>query len=133
AVASALAWRLPLDPRLAPFLAFAGALAAAAAAAGWIAALPGSDPFAVLRALPVGVGTVWSARFASACAVTAGLLALHLAAHAGTDPALHWTPALRFQLASTVAAAILIGTLGANYGVTLFPRSDHAQRMLSVT
>ncbi len=132
ALVSALAWRLPLDPRLDGFLAFAAALLAAAAAAEWIVELCGSDPFAVLRSLPVGVAALWSARFASALLAALLLAAAHAAVRATVVPAV-WTPALRLQLASTGIAALLVCVLALNYGLTLFPRSDHALRMLAVT
>jgi hypothetical protein len=132
ALASALAWRLPGDPRLAGFLAFAVALLAAAAFAEWIVELCGSDPFAVLRALPVGPGALWGARFASALLAALLLAGAHAAVRATATPD-PWTPALRLQLVSTGLATLLVCTLGANYGLTLFPRSDHAARMLAVT
>ena len=132
ALASALAWRLPLDPRLAGFLAFAAALLAAAATAEWIVELCGSDPFAVVRSLPVGVGSLWSARFASAVLAALLLAAAHAAVRSTLVPAV-WTPALRLQVASTGIAALLVCVLALNYGLTLFPRTDHALRMLAIT
>jgi hypothetical protein len=35
-------------------------------------------------------------------------------------------------VAGTALAALAIGTLGANYAVTLFPRGDHAERILGI-
>lgn len=129
---SALAWRLPADPRLVAFVAFAGALLASAAIAEWIVALCGSDPFPVLRTLPVGVGAVWGARMASALAGALLLAGAHAALRATVAHA-PWTPAAGLQIATTATAALLVGALGANYGVTLFPHADQAHRVLSLT
>src|SRR5262249_19186255 len=105
AVASSLAWRLPTltgagalaDPRLAAFLAFAGALLAAAAFAEWIVELCGSDPFAVVRSLPIGVGALWSARFASALSAALFLAGLHAALCATVLPPIAWGPPIRLE------------------------------------
>jgi hypothetical protein len=131
-LASALAWRLPADPRLVAFLAFAGALLASATVAEWIIELCGSDPIPVMRSLPIGVGAVWGARIASVIVAALVLAAAHAAVRA-TVPGASWTPAARLQIATTAAAALVVGTLGANYGLTLYPRSDQAQRVLGLT
>jgi hypothetical protein len=127
-VASWLAWRLPGESAFRHAVAFAFALLAAAALAEWLAVLAGSDPFAALRVLPVGVATVWGARFVW---VVAGALALDAGqAAAAGELAPH---AQRVLLVWIAGAALAIGTLGVNYGVTLFPRPDVARRMLGLS
>jgi hypothetical protein len=127
-VAALLAWRLPGEPALRHFASFTLVLLAAAALAEWLVVLAGSDPFAALRVLPVGVITVWGARFVwaavAALALVAGLAvaARELAPHA-----------LQLFLAWSAAATVAIATLGVNYGVTLFPRADLAQRLLGLS
>ncbi|MGH7730289.1 MAG: hypothetical protein ACRENJ_03470, partial [Candidatus Eiseniibacteriota bacterium] len=61
-IASLLAWQLPGEPSFRHFVAFASCLLAAAGLAEWLVVLAGSDPFAALRVLPVGVMTVWGGR-----------------------------------------------------------------------
>lgn len=126
--ASAVAWRLPGDPRLLHVVAFGLALMAAGALAEWLIQLAGSDPFSVIRALPVGVGALWSARFVLAAAVAA-LVTLGQLVAAPLLPPL----ALRVLLVWVAGATLTIGVLGAHYGLTLFPRTDHALRVLSIT
>ena len=127
-VASLLAWRLPGEPAMRHVVAFGLVLLAAAALAEWLAGLAGSDPFAALRALPVGVMTAWGARMvwgvAGALLLVAGqaLAARELAPHA-RQVLLVWGG----------GAALAIATLGVNYGVTLFPRADVARRMLGLS
>jgi hypothetical protein len=128
AVASLLAWRLPGEPGLRHFAAFALSLLAAASLAEWLVVLSGSDPFDALRVLPLGVGTVWGARavwgLAFAVAMTCGqaLVARELAPHA-----------LQVFLVWSGLATLAIATLGVNYGVTLFPRADVAERLLGLS
>jgi hypothetical protein len=127
-VASLLAWRLPAEPGLRHFAAFALSLLAAATLAEWLVVLSGSDPFDALRVLPLGVGTVWGARaiwgvgFAIVLAMGQALAARELAPHA-----------LQVFLVWSGLATIVIATLGVNYGVTLFPRADVAQRLLGLS
>jgi hypothetical protein len=122
-------WALPLDPALRHLLAFGLTLAAAAMAAEWIVGLTGTDPFAVIRSLPLRASQVWGARAAWALLLSIALIAGHaLAARRALEP-----PALRLFLAWSGAAVLGIGLLGANYGVSLFPRADHAQRLLALS
>ena len=127
-IASLLAWRLPAEPGLRHFTAFALSLLAAATLAEWLVVLSGSDPFDALRVLPLGVGTVWGARavwgvaFALAMTLGQALAARELAPHA-----------LQVFLVWSGLATIVIATLGVNYGVTLFPRADVAQRLLGLS
>ncbi len=125
--ASLLAWQLPGEPALRHFVAFGLVLLAAASLADWLALLAGSDPFAVLRVLPLGVTTVWGARFAWGAAGAALLVAGQAIAARELAPL-----ALHLFLAWSGAATLAIATLGVNYGVTLFPRADLAQRLLGL-
>jgi hypothetical protein len=128
AVASLLAWRLPGEPALRHFAAFAFSLLAAASLAEWLVVLSGSDPFDALRVLPLGVGTVWGARaawgvaFAVGMACAQALVARELAPHA-----------LHVFLVWSGLATVAIAILGVNYGVTLFPRADVAERLLGLS
>jgi hypothetical protein len=125
---SLLAWRLPGEPALRHAVAFALALLAAAALAEWLATLAGSDPFAALRVLPVGVLTVWMARFV--WAVVGALVLVAGQAVAARELAPH---ARLVLMVWAGGAALAIATLGVNYGVTLFPRADVARRMLGLS
>jgi hypothetical protein len=127
-VASVMAWRVPGEPALRHFLAFALSLLAAAALAEWLIALSGTDPFSGLRVLPVGIATVWSGRFAWGVLGTLLLLAAQLAGSRELSPA-----AQRLFLGWTAAATLGIAALGVNYGVTLFPRADVAGRLLGLS
>jgi hypothetical protein len=129
---SALAWRTPPPPPgmldLAYVAAFVLALLGSAALGEWLVALSGSDPFATVRTLPVGVATVWGARFAWAILATGLLLLIHALAAQG----LPHGPRHLF-LAWLGAATLAVATLGVNYGVTLFPRADLARRLLGLS
>lgn len=127
-LASLLAWRLPGEPALRHFAAFALALLAAAALAEWLVVLAGSDPFPALRVLPLGVATVWGAR--AAWGVAAALCLVAGQALAARELSPH---ALEVFLIWSAAATVAIATLGVNYGVTLFPRADVAQRLLGLS
>ena len=128
ALASFGAWLLPGEPAMRHLVAFALVLLAAASLAEWLAGLSGSDPFATLRALPIGVMTAWGARWAWA---VAGTLALVVGqALAARDLAPH---ARQVLLVWAGGAVLAIATLGVNYGVTLFPRADIARRMLGLS
>src|SRR3989442_1449209 len=76
----------PLAPLARARVALALALVAAAGVASWIVALVASDPFPVVRGLPLGVGVVWGARLAWA-AFGALALAAGQALGAGLSPA----------------------------------------------
>ena len=128
---SVAVWRLP-EPSatsrpLDYALAFLMALLCAAAFGEWLVRLAGSDPFAVLRSLPLGLRQVWGGRAALALAGTLVLTT----AQAGTA---HLSPvALRVFLVWIGAATLAIAMLAVNYGVTLFPRSDVAQRLFGLS
>ncbi|HEY3215183.1 MAG TPA: hypothetical protein VGK93_01685 [Candidatus Eisenbacteria bacterium] len=122
---SLLAWSLPGEPSLRHYAAFLLTLLGAAVLAEWLVALSGLDPFGVLRGLPVGIGTVWAARFVWALIGAALVLGGH--AMAGRELS---GQALRVFLAWSGGALLGIAALGVNYGVTLFPRADVAQRLL---
>ena len=126
--ASLLAWQLSGEPALRHFTAFALALLAAAALAEWLIVLAGSDPFAALRVLPVGVMTVWGARAVWGVVGALGLVAAQAVAARELSP-----HALQLFLVWSGAATIAIAALGLNYGVTLFPRADLARRMLGLS
>jgi hypothetical protein len=103
-------------------------LAAAGVFAEWLVLLTGSDPFATLRALPVGVRTMWTARFAWALAFTAVLLVGHaLLSHGLTSGA-------RALFLAWVAAATLgIAVLGIQFGLSLWPHAAAARQLLGLT
>ena len=126
-VFSILAWMLPVAPEGVATVAFAVAILSAVGLATWIVGLAASDPSPVVRTLPLGVGVVWGARV-----VWAALGALALGA--GQALALGFGPAHPPGASFTTVAliAFAIGTLGANYAVTLHPRSDHADRVLGI-
>jgi hypothetical protein len=125
---SILAWRLPFAENTAHLIAFATALFAAAIAAEWLIAVIGADPADVLRSLPIGLGTAWGARIAWAAAISATLVIGHtLAAHS-------LPPHIRnFFLLWIGIASLAITVLGVNYGTSLYPRSDQAQRLLTMS
>lgn len=128
---SVLAWRLPSPPHMLDLdwaAAFVLALLGSAVLGEWLVSLSGVDPFQALRTLPIGVAQLWSARFALALAGAALLLTMHAIGGA------HLTPhALRLFLAWVGGATLAIAALAVNYGVTLFPRADIAQRLLGLS
>jgi len=125
---SAVAWALPVAPALAHALAFALGLLTAATLAEWIIAVAGTDPFPVLRGLPLGVASVWGARLLWAVLGSASLLVVQALCARALHPM-----ALQVLLVWLGAASLAIGALGANYAVTLYPRVEHAQRMLALS
>ncbi len=127
-VLSALVWRLPIDPALARIAAFGLALVAAALLAEWLIELAGADPFAVLRVLPIGATPVWLARLAAAALGAVVLVVLQALAVPALEP-----PALRVFLVWIAAAALTLGVLGAQLGISLHPRADLARRVLGMT
>ena len=127
-VLSALVWAFPIAPPLSRALSFAISLLAAATFAEWIIAVAGTDPFSVLRGLPVGVAVVWGSRVALVVAFAATLVVVQALSARPLAP-----PALRYHLVWLGAASLAIGMLGANYAITLYPRSEHAQRVLALT
>jgi hypothetical protein len=119
---------LPIAPPIAHFAAFALALACAASWAEWIIAVTAGDPFPVAKSLPIGLGVAWGARVAWAALAGLALVAGHALAGRALDPG-----PLGLFLAWTGGAALGIGVLGANYGITLYPRGSHAQRLLALS
>jgi hypothetical protein len=124
---SVLVWFVPIAPGAVTTVAIGLVLLAAAGIASWIVALAASDPFPVVKALPVGVGVVWGARVAWA-ALGAVALAAGQAVGAGFAP----PPAADAPVAGAALAAFAVAVLGANYAITLFPRADHAERILGI-
>jgi hypothetical protein len=129
AALSLAAWRLPAPPALAHFAAFALSMVAAATFAEWLIAVIGTDPPDVLRALPVGLPSAWGARMAWAGLASLALVAGHALAARGVVAA----EALRFFLVWIGLASLAVTTLGVHYGLSLYPRADQAQRILSLT
>ncbi|HEY2954663.1 MAG TPA: hypothetical protein VGK89_05395 [Candidatus Eisenbacteria bacterium] len=131
-LALGLLWLLPsvvpILPEVALALTYALTLVAAAGMAGWIVALVSADPFPVLRGLPVGVLVVWGARV-----LWAALGAVALGAGQALAGALAGGRAPHAYFSWTALVSLGIGVLGANYAVTLYPRAQHARRMLGLT
>jgi hypothetical protein len=126
---SLLAWTLPSAPlEMRHFVAFVLAMLAAATLAEWLVALCGADPFSALRPLPVGVGSLWTARILWG---VLGMLVL-VVGHGLAARALAAGP-LRLFLLWVGGAVLGIATLGLHYGLTLFPRTDLAQRLLGLS
>jgi hypothetical protein len=128
ALLSFVAWRLPVDIHAARFVAFALGLLAAAAFAEWIVELTGSDPFAVMRGLPLSLVDVWGARALWVLLFAVGLVLGHLVAGAGIPHAAN--PVFLVWL---LFATICIGLLGVHYGMTLFPNTEVATRLLGLS
>lgn len=136
-VLSVLAWLLRFElpvPHaealaIARVVAFALALYAAATFGEFLIALSAEDPFTLLRALPISVRSMWTVR---AALVGAGALALVLAHFLAIWHALS-PAALHLYLGWTAAAALMIGVLAVNYGLTLFPRAPAAHRMFTLS
>ncbi len=120
-------WAAPLDPPLARALALGLSLLAATTLGDWLIALSGEDPFAVLRGLPIGAMTAWLSRAAWVVAGTALLVAGHALAARPLSPV-----ALQVFLTWTGGAVLVIGLLGAHYGLTMFPRAEIAQRLYTL-
>jgi hypothetical protein len=118
----------PVTPAMAHFFAFALSLVAAATLGEWLIALAGEDPFPVLRGLPVSAATVWASRMA--WVILAGLLLVagHALAARPLSPR-----ALEVFLVWSGGASLVIGLLAVNYGITLFPHEDAAQRMYGLS
>jgi len=130
-LSSVMAWRLPSPPHMTDLeyvAAFFLALLGSAALGEWLVSLSGSDPFQALRSLPLRLRDVWLARFGLAASATLVLLAMHAIAASGISP-----HALRLYLAWVGGATLAISALAVNYGVTLFPRADVAQRLLGLS
>lgn len=124
-VLSVAVWWLPMEPHLRHFVAFALGLLASTTGAEWLISVVATDPFPVLRNLPIGVGTAWGARFVVVVLGTAMLVLAHAAAAHALAPGAH-----AVFLVWLAGASLAIGLLGVNYGITLYPRAEQAQRML---
>ena len=128
---SVLAWGLPDNSsarHLDYLAAFLMALLGSAALGEWLVSLSGRDPFAVLRVLPLGLRHVWSARFGLALVCVAVLLVAHAFGARELAPS-----AERVFMVWVGGASLAIASLAVNYGVTLFPRADVAQRLLGLS
>ena len=124
-------WRLPdvhAGRAFGVLPAFVLALGGSAVFGEWLVSLSGSDPFATIRTLPVGLRSLWGARFALAVLGTAVLLLGHALLARDISP-----HALRLFLGWIGLATLAIAALAVNYGVTLFPRADLAQRLLGLS
>ena len=102
-------------------------LLAASVLAEWLVLLTGSDPFGAIRALPLGVRDVWTARVAWAVGLTAIVLAGHVLAARG----IALGPKVLFL--SWVAGATLgLALLGVHVGLSLYPQTAAARRVLGI-
>lgn len=128
AAAAAAMWFTPWHPALRRAVSFGLALLASTSTAEWLIDLTGLHPFAALRTLPIGVAAFWGARAAVAAAASAAIVATQLSAAWLMAPA-----ALAVHLVWTGAAALVISCFGANLAVTLYPRADHARRVLMLS
>lgn len=124
---SILAWQLPLDRSACMLLAFAGALIAASTVAEWLITTIGADPPDVVRALPLGIGSAWGTRMRWGALATAVLVTGHLIFARGIPIEARLFFALCIGLAS-----LAITTLGVNHGISLYPRTDQAQRVFAL-
>ena len=128
---SVMAWGLPdsSSTRHLDYLAaFLMALLGSAALGEWLVSLSGYDPFAVVRVLPLGLRHVWTARFGLALVGVALLLLAHALGARELAPS-----AQRVFVVWVGGATLAITALAVNYGVTLFPRADVAQRLLGLS
>ncbi len=123
-----LVWLAPLPPRVVHFLALGEALVVAGIFGEWLLALAAADPFLVARALPLRPSTAWSARAAWA-ALASVLLTLALAP---SFAVLH-APAVAVLATWTLVATFAIGLLAVNYGLTLHPRIEDAERLYALS
>ncbi len=135
AALSLLGWFLPGGPPagVTPAIDLRGVatffvtLGSAAVFAEWLVLLTGSDPFATLRALPIGVRAVWTARAGWAVGFAGLLLAGHgvLARGLATGP---WLLFLSWVAGATLGLSIL----GLNLGLSLYPQTGTARRLLGL-
>jgi hypothetical protein len=128
AVLSALTWANPWPRPLERVVAFAFALLAAMAAGEWLIEATCRHPFQALRTLPLSLRSVWGSRAAWGVLATAALVVAQGAGARALPP-----EALRVHLGWVFGATLLVGALGANYAITLFPRADRGRRMLALS
>jgi len=126
AVVSVALWQAPASLAAVRAFTFVVALIAAAAFGEWLITLGGHDPFAVARALPVGVGAWWATRAATAAAITLALVGAHALVASGPAGALHLS---LFWLAIFSFTTML---LAIHLQLTLFPHADHAARIYAL-
>ena len=127
-VLSLIAWHLPIETRGRMLLAFAGCLIASSTVAEWLITTIGADPPDVVRALPLRIGAAWGTRMRWGSLAAAVLVAGHLVVATGIGPGARLFFALCIGLAS-----LAITTLGVNYGISLYPRTDQAQRVFALS
>jgi hypothetical protein len=118
----------PVTLGMAHSFALALSLVAAATLGEWLIALAGEDPFPVLRGLPVSAATLWASRMAWVALASLLLVGGHALAARPLLPR-----ALEVFLVWSGGASLVIGLLAVNYGVTLFPHEDAAQRMYALS
>lgn len=123
-VASVAAWSAPTPAVRGA--AFAVALLAIAAFGEWLVTLGACDPFAILRALPVGVGPLWISRMLLASAAIVTLVGAHAFASGAA------APALRVSLAWLAIVGLAMLALAVNLQLTLFPRREPALRLFAL-
>jgi hypothetical protein len=121
----AAVWTLPLRPAVAGTLSGVLALVAAAALAEWMVALAAGDPYPIVAALPLSARRLWILRvgIAAAGAASVALLLGFAARPLDLSARLQFTGGVAF-------ATLLIGGLGATYGVALFPSTWIAERLI---
>lgn len=119
-------WSAPHGAEMARGWTFILALVAAASFGEWLILLGGLDPFPVLRSLPVSVGTIWSSRMMWACIATIVLVTGHAVAARGFGPGVH------VSLFWLTVSSMAISALAVQYGLTMFPRFDHALRLYAL-
>jgi hypothetical protein len=127
ALASAGVWFTPLAGPTAQFLGFGLALIAAFTWAEVLILLGGEDPPGLMRALPTGPRALWTARAIEAVTGAAVLALLQLLL-ARVEPGPRG-----LQSACVFAAALALGLLGAQYGITIGRQAPVARRFLALT
>ena len=126
-LASAGVWFTPLAGPTAQFLGFGLALIAAYTWAEVLILLGAEDPPGLMRSLPTGPRALWTARAIEALAGAAVLALLQLVlAHIEPGPR-------ALQAACVFAAALALGLLGAQYGITIGRQAAIARRFLVLT
>lgn len=125
---SLVAWYLPIETRACMLLAFAGALIASSTVAEWLITTIGADPPDVVRALPLGIGSAWGTRMRWGLLAAGVLVTGHLTFARGIPIEARLFFGLCIGLAS-----LAITTLGVNHGISLYPRTDQAQRVFALS
>jgi len=126
-LASTGIWFTPLAGPTAQFVGFGLALIAAFTWAEVLILLGGEDPPGLMRALPTGPRMLWIARAVEALA-GATLLALLQAVVARVEPGPR-----ALQSVCVFGAALALGLLGAQYGITIGHQAPVARRFLALT